>query len=529
MVMSRSPQLSDRQGFDRRWYARNLQRVYLPQSRIEAADAWNEAIGLGASPGELQVSSGRHCYEGFVYNSETKYLIDTTGLRLHGVDDHAGYYIEPGCGNWDMFRIFNNLYGRTVPAGSCFSVGLGGHIAGGGYGYLSRKYGLTVDHVSAVDIVVKDGNSARLIERVSKENSPDLFWSSLGGGGGNFGIITRYYFENPPVAPTYLYTGMLPISWTSPAITEAVLADLLDAFYQQCVESQKSVEYWPFFEILHCNHQAAGNMVWSMYAFDPPGNAKARSEFSGFFREVCRKRLAEIERIVPVSREPGVVNGHPWHGVVPSLKDTGVRYLTFLEGVQSSSGSGPNRFGKYKSAYMRKGFTPTMVSAIFEGLTTVPEGYDAAEMAQSLISIDSYGCAINVPASTDTPIPQRSSLMKLQYQTYWNNDSRIGQGDLAQEAAHLKWIDDMYAATYSATGGFPDPRKDEDGIVDGCYYNYPDIKLGVNGEADPGIDNAMYLYFKDNYQSSSPFNLQSVKRKWNPEDWFKGSQSIPLS
>ena len=87
----------------------------------------------------------------------------------------------------------------------------------------------------------------------------------------------------------------------------------------------------------------------------------------------------------------------------------------------------------------------------------------------------------------------------------------------------------MYVSTYSATEGFPDPRKDEDGIVDGCYYNYPDTALGVNDEADPRIDNAMYLYFKDNYQSSSPFNLQSVKKKWNPEYWFNGVQSIPLS
>ena len=106
---------------------------------------------------------------------------------------------------------------------------------------------------------------------------------------------------------------------------------------------------------------------------------------------------------------------------------------------------------------------------------------------------------------------------------------RIGQGDLAQEAVHLKWIDDMYAATYSATGGFPDPRKDEDGIVDGCNCNHPDIKLGVNGKADPGIDSVMYLYFKENCRSSSPFNLQPVKRMRNPEDWFKGSQSIPFS
>ena len=428
-----------------------------------------------------------------------------------------------------MYRIFNNLYSRTIPAGSCFSVGLGGHIAGGGYGYLSRQYGLTVDHVTAIDIVVKDGDSARLIQQVSKDNEPDLFWSSLGSGGGNFGIITRYYFKNPPEAPTFHYTAMYPISWTSPAITETEFATLLELYSITCNLSQNDPQFWPLFEILHCNHQAAGNIVWSIYAFDPPGNARTKSEFRNFFQEECRKRQAEIERIVPVSREPGTVNGHPWYGVVQSSKDTGIRQLTFLEGVQNSSGSGPNRFGKYKSAYMRKTFTPKMIAAIYQGLTTVPHGYEATETAQSLLSIDSYGCAINIPASSDTPIPQRSSIMKLQYQTYWNNDSLIGQDNPAERDAHLKWVNDMYTSTYSATGGFPDPRKDEDGVVDGCYYNYPDTALGVNGEADPGIDSAMYLYFKDNYQSSSPFNLQSVKKKWNPEDWFKGLQSIPLS
>jgi hypothetical protein len=145
------------------------------------------------------------------------------------------------------------------------------------------------------------------------------------------------------------------------------------------------------------------------------------------------------------------------------------------------------------------------------------------------LQVDSYGGAINRIASDATAVPQRSSIMKLQYQTYWTNDSAPGENEhqpyLQQERAHLDWINGMYADVYRASGGTPDPANDPSGTVDGCYYNYPDSALGTH--ADGRIDQALWLYFLDNYRHN-PRNLVAVKRRWDPDNFFHHAQSLPV-
>ncbi|MFX5884916.1 hypothetical protein ABTE50_18950, partial [Acinetobacter baumannii] len=83
---------------------------------------------------------------------------------------------------------------------------------------------------------------------------------------------------------------------------------------------------------------------------------------------------------------------------------------------------------------MTDGFPPDQVAAIWKWLQIVPEGVIEADMAQTLLQVDSYGGAINAVAPDATAVPQRSSIMKLQYQTYWNNDSPPG-GPLSEHEA----------------------------------------------------------------------------------------------
>jgi hypothetical protein len=174
------------------------------------------------------------------------------------------------------------------------------------------------------------------------------------------------------------------------------------------------------------------------------------------------------------------------------------------------NGSGANQRGKYKSAYMRKAFPQTQVDAIYKWLKKVPDGLKLTDMEQSLLQVDSYGGRINLVASDETAVPQRSSIMKLQYQTYWTNPK--------DDAAHLKWISDFYQYVYKHTGGTPDPEKDPTGNVDGCYYNYPDIDL--NGMFN-NKEFALKLYFGNNLP-----RLKATKKRWDPNDYFNSSQSI---
>jgi FAD/FMN-containing dehydrogenase len=100
---------------------------------------------------------------------------------------------EPGCTQGDVNHL-GRSFGFAVPAGVVSTTGIAGLTLGGGTGYLTRKYGLTIDNLLGVDIVLADGSFVT----ANAEDHPDLFWA-VRGGGGNFGIVTSFLFRACPV------------------------------------------------------------------------------------------------------------------------------------------------------------------------------------------------------------------------------------------------------------------------------------------------------------------------------------------
>ena len=111
--------------------------------------------------------------------------------------------VEPGCTQGDVDHAAH-AYGLAVPAGIVSTTGVAGLTLGGGTGYLSRAYGLTIDNLLEADVVLADG---RFVVANERENA-DLFWA-LRGGGGNFGVVTSFLFRAQPVKN--VYAG--PIFW----------------------------------------------------------------------------------------------------------------------------------------------------------------------------------------------------------------------------------------------------------------------------------------------------------------------------
>lgn len=130
-------------------------------------------------------------------------VVDLTELREIRVDAGRGTVrVEGGC-TWAEVDDATHPFGLATPCGIIGSTGVAGLTLGGGFGHLSRKYGLTADNLVAADVVTADGNC----QRVSAEEHADLFWA-LRGGGGNFGVVTAFEFRLHPVS-TVLGGGVL--------------------------------------------------------------------------------------------------------------------------------------------------------------------------------------------------------------------------------------------------------------------------------------------------------------------------------
>lgn len=126
-------------------------------------------------------------------------MIDLSTMKNVRVDtDHQRAYVEPGA-TLGVFDAAAQAHALATPVGINSTTGLAGLTVGGGFGWLTRKYGMTVDNLISVEMVTVDGDRVR----ASEDENADLFWA-IRGGGGNFGVVTQFEFKLYPVGPEIL-------------------------------------------------------------------------------------------------------------------------------------------------------------------------------------------------------------------------------------------------------------------------------------------------------------------------------------
>lgn len=520
-------------GFNLRWppekkYAADV--IYICSTPSEVYQAATQALSDGY---RITVRSGGHCYEGFVtnkMNDENLAIIDLGEMKGIECDqrksinspwgkasDKYSFKIFTGNQNWDAYVALYKKSGKTLPGGTCYSVGIGGHISGGGYGLLSRLYGLTVDWVTGVDILVPSPYGRGLEYRHVRADSKNeidrlLFKACCGAGGGNFGIIISYYFDSLPDAPCKAYWLPIYYPWDKikPRFTQ-----FLQAYWKwfsdndsMATDRRDGVGNGGLFAMLKLNHvDSSDKIILSIQYTGPNGSVggiideplndfiMSMNDAAGFNAKIYNGFISP--NIVPF------YSGSQSESVSSVDESTALDWMTIS---QSINGSGANQRGKYKSEYQILQFTEHACDTLLKYLTAAtPEGF----FKNTLIQIDSYGGAININGIGNTAVAQRKSILKTQYQTYWD--------DAIDDDIHLKWIRDVYSEIHMGKPSLP--------AYEGCYINYPDIdiKYNANGDVDPEWLN---IYYGWNLNLIN--NLLFLKKVIDPHNVFCHELSIPL-
>jgi FAD/FMN-containing dehydrogenase len=161
----------------------------------------------------IRPKAGGHSYVGA--SSATGVIVVSTARMSHVSYDAAAHTATVGAGA-RLYPVHSVLasHGRTIPTGTCPTVGAAGLTMGGGIGIASRSAGLTCDQLASAQIVTADG----VIRSASAGTNPDLLWALRGGGGGNFGIVTRFVYHTQPTSSL----GFFLQTWTWTSATKVI-------------------------------------------------------------------------------------------------------------------------------------------------------------------------------------------------------------------------------------------------------------------------------------------------------------------
>ncbi len=394
--------------------------------------------------------SGGHSYGG--YSSTSGVIVDVSSLNGVALDARGRAVVGAGA---RLIDVYDGLWQhrRTVPAGSCPTVGIAGLALGGGVGLASRKYGLTCDNLLEATVVLANGTA---VLANSRQHS-DLYWALRGGGGGNFGIITRLVFRTHPVGQVATYALEWP--WSD-------AAKVVRAW-------QKLAPHAPdgLFSVLNLNAAAGG---------------RARITSAGqFFGSADRLR----ELLRPLANA----------GTRTRFTVTSRSYLDAQEMWAGCSGAiaechlppqghlGRSTF-KGKSSFANKPLSVQGINAMIRQI----EARITTGSGSGIILLDSYGGAINRVKKDATAFVHRDALFSMQYLAYWDA--------AAAAEPNLRWLRNFYAAMSPHVSPF-------------AYQNYIDPDLGNWGRA---------------YYGTNLDRLIAVKRRYDPQNVFRSSQSIPV-
>ncbi|MEO8200064.1 MAG: FAD-binding oxidoreductase [Gemmatimonadota bacterium] len=458
--------------------------VYLANSTAEVILAVEEAVKGGR---RLVVTSGGHCLEGFVADPDVRVIIDVSPMRQIYYDEERGAIaVEAGATVGETFRTLFENWGVVLPLGEYPGIGMGGHVVGGAFGFLCRQLGLAADYLEAVEVVTvdKDGRAINVVAtREPSDPKRELWWAHTGGGGGNFGIVTRYWFRAAGAdGPAVMLLPKAPRSIT----TFKVEWDWNDFDRSSFVRLVRNHGTW-------CeNNSGAGSPASSLWTL----LQLHRKQFGRIVVRGVSTAGDDAEQLFDshlAALREGVA-------ARPSREMAQMSWLDFaLNPLPDLFAAPPGGVSaKIKDALLKRRFTDSQIGIIYDYLTSADH-----DVVGGMLGLATYGGRINTVAPDSTASAQRSAILDIA--------CNVGWIDPKEESRNLAWVRTFYRDLFRETGGVPVPGD----AYAGAFINHPDTDL-----ADPAWNTSMTpwstLYYGDNYP-----RLQLVKAQWDPRDVFR--------
>ena len=367
--------------------AANIRTQLSPALRAvcKTAHAVSVMVGWVRDNGlSFAVRCGGHSYEGF--SQSTDVVIDLRGMAAISVDTNANI-VTAGSGA-SLYHIYQAVAakGLALQAGSCPTVGISGHILGGGHGLLARSHGLTCDSFDGLTLV----DSQSRILTVNANSEPDLYWACKGGGGGSFGIATEFKLHVFPLKSALVFG----VTWK---LSQSAAAKLFAA--------------------------------WQAWAPNAPSNItsimKVQGASGGLITLRCIGQSVGSESELRANLQPLVAMDRPSSAL-------SIQSMSFINAVKHFAGP-----LDYESVYMKAKsdyvLTPLGVDAIAAMMAA------AASASSVALLCDGYGGKIADVAAADTAFPRRAGTQFcIQYYSSWMNAS--------DTPSHLASVAKVYAA-----------------------------------------------------------------------------------
>ncbi|PWA37472.1 berberine/berberine-like, FAD-binding, type 2 [Artemisia annua] len=457
--------------------------IVFPETKEQLAKTVVCARGSGM---EIRVRSGGHSYEGtssVSMDGRPFVVIDLTRLDRVSVDMDSGTaWVEAGATLGQTYYAIAESSGvHGFSAGSCPTVGIGGHISGGGFGLLSRKYGLAADNVVDAVLVTAEGE---LLNRDAM--GEDVFWAIRGGGGGVWGIVYEWKIKLLSV-PERVTSFIVSRPGTKEHVTDLVnkwqnvAHNLPDDFYLSSFVGAGLPER--------------------------KGKPGISATFKGFYLGPKGKALSIISQNFPELKV-----------VEKDCKEScWIESILFFSGYEEGSTVSDlkNRFlqdklyYKAKSDYVQKPLPRLGLATFVDILEKQPKGY---------VILDPYGGSMEKISSDSIPFPHRKgNLFTIQYLVEWKEIDNDKTDD------YISWIRGFYTSMVPYVAR--EPRA--------AYANYIDSDLGVMNwiktRVELSDDNEVEMgrewgekYFGKNYD-----RLVKSKTQIDPYNVFRHEQSIP--